>query len=141
MKVIFENLGPIKKGRIELNRLNIFCGKNNTGKTYINYLIYTILTTINNLNFKNNKEFIKEFPKDKREIEINLEEVLFKENYLKELLLNIEEKITERLPVIFSVSKDFFKNFKIKIDYDSINLNKKIHPNRFFFYWGSLWNN
>ena len=102
MKVMFENLGPIKKGRIELNRLNIFCGKNNTGKTYINYLIYTILTTINNLNFKNNKEFIKELPKDKREIEINLEEVLFKENYLKELLLNIEEKITERLPVIFS---------------------------------------
>ena len=47
--------------------------------------------------------------------------MLFKENYLKELLLNIEEKITERLPVIFSVSKDFFKNFKIKIDYDSIN--------------------
>ena len=45
MKVMFENLGPIKKGRIELNRLNIFCGKNNTGKTYINYLIYTILTT------------------------------------------------------------------------------------------------
>lgn len=133
MKVIFENLGPIKKGRIELNKLNIFCGKNNTGKTYINYLIYTILTTINNLNFKNNKEFIKELPKDKREIEINLEEVLFKENYLKELLLNIEEKITERLPVIFSVSKDFFKNFKIKIDYDSINLNKKIHPNKFFF--------
>ncbi len=133
MKVMFENLGPIKKGRIELNRLNIFCGKNNTGKTYINYLIYTILTTINNLNFKNNKEFIKELPKDKREIEINLEEVLFKENYLKELLLNIEEKITERLPVIFSVSKDFFKNFKIKIDYNSINLNKKIHPNRFFF--------
>ena len=36
MKVMFENLGPIKKGRIELNRLNIFCGKNNTGKTYLN---------------------------------------------------------------------------------------------------------
>lgn len=132
MKIIFENLGPIKKGEIELNKLNIFCGRNNEGKTYINYLIYTILTTVNSLNFKKSKDFIKELPKEKKEIKISLEEVLFKENYLKEILLNIEEKVVERLPIIFSVSKDFFKDFKIKVEYESINLSKRIYPKKFF---------
>lgn len=123
MRIIFENLGLIEKGEIELNKLNIFCGKNNTGKTYINYLIYTILTTINN--FKNSKDFIKELPEDKYEIEVNLEKVLFEENYLKELLLSIEEKIIESLPIVFSVSKDFFNDFKIKIDCEASRLKKK----------------
>lgn len=123
MRIIFENLGPIEKGEIELNKLNIFCGKNNTGKTYINYLIYTILTTINN--FKNSKDFIKELPEEKYEIEVNLEKVLFEENYLKELLLSIEEKVIESLPIVFSVSKDFFKDFKIKIDCEASRLKKK----------------
>ncbi|WP_349763409.1 ATP-binding protein [Fusobacterium sp. SYSU M8D902] len=132
MKIIFENLGPVEKGEIELNKLNIFCGKNNEGKTYINYLIYTILTTINSLSFKRSKDFIKEFPKEKKEIKISLEEVLFKENYLKEILLNIEEKIIERLPIVFSVSKDFFKDFKIKFEYESIKLNRKAYTKKFF---------
>ena len=40
MRFEFDNLGPIKHGQIELGKLTIFSGKNNTGKTYVNYLIY-----------------------------------------------------------------------------------------------------
>lgn len=40
MRFEFENLEPIKHGEVELVKLTVFCGKNNTGKTYVNYLIY-----------------------------------------------------------------------------------------------------
>lgn len=45
MKVIFENLGAAEFGEIELANLTIICGENNTGKTYITYLIYNLLSS------------------------------------------------------------------------------------------------
>ncbi len=39
MYIEIENLGPIKKGGIELKPLTVFIGPNNTGKTYLAYLI------------------------------------------------------------------------------------------------------
>jgi hypothetical protein len=40
MKFDIENLGPLKEASIELNKLTIICGENNTGKTYLSYVIY-----------------------------------------------------------------------------------------------------
>ncbi|MFM6192835.1 AAA family ATPase, partial [Planktothrix sp.] len=40
MRFKLENLGCLKDVDIELGDLTIICGKNNTGKTYINYAIY-----------------------------------------------------------------------------------------------------
>ena len=45
MKLTFENLGPLEFGEIELADLTIICGENNTGKTYVTYLIYCLLTS------------------------------------------------------------------------------------------------
>lgn len=43
MKLTFKNLGPVNEAIIDLTkRLNILCGPNNTGKTYIAYCIYGI---------------------------------------------------------------------------------------------------
>ena len=44
MKIKFENLGPLKEGELDFNdikNINIIIGANNSGKTYLNYLIYT----------------------------------------------------------------------------------------------------
>lgn len=40
MKIILNNLGPIKAGEIELGQLTIVAGGNNTGKTYLTYALY-----------------------------------------------------------------------------------------------------
>ena len=41
MKIAVKNLGAIKQAEIDLGkRLNVFCGPNGTGKTYLAYLIY-----------------------------------------------------------------------------------------------------
>ncbi|MCB1192527.1 MAG: AAA family ATPase [Leptospiraceae bacterium] len=41
--VHIENIGPIKNAKIQFGALNLLCGKNNTGKTYIGYSIYGIM--------------------------------------------------------------------------------------------------
>ena len=43
-----KNLGPIKEAKIDLNRsMTIFCGPNNTGKTYLSYTIYAFARLTN----------------------------------------------------------------------------------------------
>lgn len=45
MKLSFENLGAVECAEIELADLTVICGENNTGKTYVTYLIYCLLST------------------------------------------------------------------------------------------------
>lgn len=44
MKIRFSNLGPIKRGQIDLSkRVNVFVGYNNSGKTYTSHLIWNLI--------------------------------------------------------------------------------------------------
>ncbi len=43
MKLIFERLGALDRGEIELADLTIICGENNSGKTYVTYALYCLL--------------------------------------------------------------------------------------------------
>ena len=55
MKFELENFGPIKKANIELGDLTIICGRNNTGKTCLAYVIYDFMKFLpGNVNFKIN---------------------------------------------------------------------------------------
>ena len=43
MKINIKGLGAIKEATIDLNKsLTVFCGHNNTGKTYVSYIIYAL---------------------------------------------------------------------------------------------------
>ena len=42
-KLNFENLGPLKKGTLELKNFNLICGLSNSGKTYLAYLLFGVL--------------------------------------------------------------------------------------------------
>ena len=42
-KFLFKNLGPIKEAELELGDLTIIAGRNNTGKTYVAYALYSFL--------------------------------------------------------------------------------------------------
>lgn len=46
MKFKINNLGPIKEADINLGDLTIICGKNNCGKTYLTYALYSFLHEI-----------------------------------------------------------------------------------------------
>jgi predicted ATP-dependent endonuclease of OLD family len=49
-----KNIGAVKQANIELGKLTIICGKNNTGKTYITYSIYGFLRHLFALSFDKN---------------------------------------------------------------------------------------
>jgi AAA ATPase domain len=49
MKMTFENLGPLARGELELANLTILCGQNNSGKTYVTYVLYCLLKSWVNL--------------------------------------------------------------------------------------------
>ena len=44
MKFRFRNLGPIEDAELELGNLTIIVGRNNTGKTYISYATYGLIS-------------------------------------------------------------------------------------------------
>lgn len=41
----FSNIGPVKEASLQLGRLTVIAGRNNTGKTYIAYSLYGFLKT------------------------------------------------------------------------------------------------
>ena len=51
MKFTFKNLGKLDEAIIDLKDLNLVCGTNNTGKTYLLYTIYGFLNFWHGTNF------------------------------------------------------------------------------------------
>jgi len=45
VKFVIENLGALDYAELELADLTIVCGQNNTGKTYVTYLVFCLLST------------------------------------------------------------------------------------------------
>jgi len=44
MKFKIKNLGAISEAEVDLTKnINIFCGQNRTGKTYLAYIIYGLI--------------------------------------------------------------------------------------------------
>lgn len=44
MRIQIKNLGNVEYGDLDISkRLTVFCGPNNTGKTYVSYVIYSLL--------------------------------------------------------------------------------------------------
>lgn len=112
MNIKIQNLGAIKEACIDLNKkLTVFCGPNNTGKTYVSYIIYALtnddVTTPKLLSDSLLKEFV-EF--GKFEIDIDVDELFsFREGQLS--------LIKDNLDSIFGISEDkvksYFSDFEI----------------------------
>jgi len=123
MKIQVENLGAIKEAKINLDKpLTLFCGQNNTGKTYLAYIIYALT-----------KVKVSKSP-----LKFNIPKLI--ENGFIELDLDIKElfefknrsidQIKLSLNTIFGISEDvasqIFSDFSITFDVDIDNFSKKV---------------
>ncbi len=122
-KINFENLGNISKGSVELNKLTIFTGENNTGKTYATYGVYSLLDKDFDYSLKEINPIIDKLYKDGL-YNLNLKN-FFDENYLK-IKKEIEVSFSKSLSYVFSANEDEFKRSKITFDLDTKKIEEEL---------------
>ncbi|MCK5717397.1 MAG: AAA family ATPase [Thiomargarita sp.] len=113
MNISFENLGVIKKGNIKFNDLTVFCGPNNTGKTYAMYSLYSLLNQ--NIQFDCVHDIVKQlFQKNVYELDLHD----FITQHFDSMIAQIEKSFHAELPNLFSVNKSEFVKTKITLTCD-----------------------
>lgn len=113
--MLIEKLGPVKKCDIELGQETILLGKNNSGKTYVSYLLYGIYKRINRekVNFLN--EFLSKVIDSSRSLSVTIDKIELS-NYLKnKIISDLNENIKMDLPKIFNTEENEFQETRIKI--------------------------
>lgn len=114
LNVKIKDLGNIKEANIKLNNLVIFTGESNSGKTYLNYLLYALLDQ--RYSFGNSGLFldIAKQAKEKGLYEIELDK--FIENNLEKIVNGFKNSFKRSLPQFFSTTQEMFKNFDIELN-------------------------
>lgn len=125
MKIDIKNLGAIKNSKIDLSKkLTIFCGPNNSGKTYAAYIIYA-LTKSDFKYFKSVENvFVQDLVKNQNtNFQINTDLVW---NYRNEEI----QKLNSSLSSIYGISEDIvnslFKDFSISISETKKDFERKV---------------
>ncbi len=119
LNIKIQNLGNIKEANIKVGKLTIFAGANNSGKTYINYLLYALLDKKYSLNSSIYNKFVEE-AKENGICKIDLIEFI-QEEYMK-LKTNLEKTFAKTLDRFFSAEDGTFSKFKLTLfkDIDSV---------------------
>lgn len=113
MKIRINNIGPVEEATIDLSKkLTVFCGPNNTGKTYISYLIYVLTKTILKSEIKIGEEQLSELLLDGNvTIPLNYDEVV-------RLRAKAMDYASGQLAKIFGLAdskvEQYFNDFKMK---------------------------
>lgn len=116
----FTNLGKLKNGHMLLNDLTIFTGPNNSGKTYITYVIYGLYKNIHRLRFRKVEDIIPQLLSEGF-VKLDLESYI--EENLKSFESDINEYIKHNLYKVFNYEdSQLFKQakFDVKLDLNQI---------------------
>lgn len=129
MIINIKNLGPIKDLEIDTSKsLTIMCGPNNTGKTYVSYLIYTIYSGIISkpwIKYEYDDIIIKEYLSELKEKgEIHLHERLINQilSIMADLIKN--KLMTIMFAISFENEEKLFKNLEIKLSLSKEQYNR-----------------
>lgn len=113
IKISFENLGAIEFGEIEISQLTVICGENNTGKTYVTYLVYCLLKTWKHfVDIKLNGVF-KELHK-KGTAKIDLQETVA--DSWQAICSQALERFEEQFPEMLASNSNLFSKLKLSVD-------------------------
>lgn len=115
MKIQIKELGAIKEGTIDLSKkINIFCGPNGTGKTYMAFAIYSI-SAIRNKSFGYSiDEKVKKQLLEKNEAIISIDtEFLWK--YRVSEITTIKDNLGNLFSISENKTKDFFSKTELNI--------------------------
>ncbi|KRM90345.1 AAA family ATPase [Liquorilactobacillus cacaonum] len=112
-----ENLGPIRRANFSLNNVNVFFGKNNSGKTYLSYLFYGILKYVRREEYKFIADnSIKIMETDSQGFIIEISEVsTLEDRLISKILKDITENYISITTNVFSLPKDEFKDMELEL--------------------------
>ena len=115
MKFTFKNLGKLDEAIIDLKDLNLVCGTNNTGKTYLLYAIYGFLDFWNesfeaNLSKENKDQLFEE-----SYLTIDLDQKYSLSN-VSSVLNQAAQEFAKVLHRYFASSPNSFKRVEIQLD-------------------------
>jgi hypothetical protein len=115
MKFKFSSLGPLDEAEVDLAKLTIICGKNNTGKTYVSYTIYGFFA--NWYRIANIKVNTADFRRllEQGSIGIDLEDKVA--NKWMDSKEKFEMRWQESLPDILAAPPARFTNTKLTFDF------------------------
>lgn len=121
-----NNLGTIENGELEVKKLTIFAGENNTGKTYASYSIYGFFN--NMLNFDYKFPFLdKEIASLKENGILKLELNEFLDKNFELIIAEMEENYKNYLDMFFSVGEGHFAETTLKVKFNIEELKKKLY--------------
>jgi hypothetical protein len=108
----FSHLGPMEVGELALSDLTILCGENNTGKTYVTYLVYCMLATWRQFIDLNLSDALDEI-ENKGIATIDLQTfIVDKWENISKTAVN---KFSRNLPEMLASKTDNFKDFHLDI--------------------------
>lgn len=110
MKIKIKELGAIKEGTIDLTKkLNVFCGPNGTGKTYVAYVLYGLMKS--KIHIGTNKDLSNKLIEFKKaEYKIDFAEV---DKYRKELIENFKDDFDGLFGIGTHLTQQYFKDTEI----------------------------
>lgn len=111
MKIRIRNLGVIKEGAIDLSkRINVFCGKNGTGKTYFSYIIYALLR--NKIHVSSDNGVVDDLVNNREvTVEIDFERLL---TYRKQMTADVVAQVDKVFGISEDVSRGLFSDLCVE---------------------------
>ena len=132
MILIVENLGPIKKAEIDLSQpLTVFCGGNNTGKTYVSYLVHALIDKSLGLGDIPFPDGLVESIRSASSAKLVYDSTLF-EKYVERVKLNLKDRLSAIYGISDTDAKILFKNVRIQLLYGE-NTEKYLKQRNFRF--------
>ncbi len=114
MKFHLKNLGAIDNATVEIAPLTIICGLNNTGKTYVTYAIYALLSTWRELmQWRSDKSVLDELFSNGA-VSVDLERQFV--NQWDDILRQANDKWRQFLPRALGAPADRFKDTVVEFD-------------------------
>ena len=118
MKLKIENFCSIKKSTvIEPKPLTIFCGKNNTGKTYSLYMLNALMDSRLQTSFEISKQYAKKLFED-RVLKVPAA-CLAGADALELAQKNMALSLQKMLPRFFAAENDFAENSLISLEIEA----------------------
>ncbi len=116
MKLQLKNLGAIRDVALESKPLTIICGKNNTGKTYAMYSLWSLVELSFNVEFPQVKELSNTL-NNEGEVSVNIFD--FFEKNIQDMIGRINLILIKTLPKTFNTESEFFNNTEMYLSVDT----------------------